>query len=192
MSWSLGEVKALAIKAAHGVGMPWGMADEAGYAARWLQANHAPGLAALASYLQWRDGLDEIDYGLCPISLGTAIMDAQRDVPSHLGRVRQPLLLAPYLAGTVPAGVALNWDENTMIVSEAGLATTAPRDALLTTESDCETSPAMSQIGLTAMRVPGSEAEAIEVLEHFAHRTYAPATEASRLSGAGAGTTDND
>jgi len=32
----------------------------------------------------------------------------------------------------------------------------------------------------------------VDVLIRFAARTYAPATEASRLSGAGAGTTDND
>jgi len=34
--------------------------------------------------------------------------------------------------------------------------------------------------------------EQLQTLKGFAHRTYAPATEASRLSGAGAGTTDND
>ena len=35
-------------------------------------------------------------------------------------------------------------------------------------------------------------AEAINILESFAHKTYAPATEASRIAGAGAGLTDND
>ena len=39
---------------------------------------------------------------------------------------------------------------------------------------------------------PGKEADAIQRLTAFAARTYAPATEASRLSGAGAGTSDND
>jgi hypothetical protein len=32
----------------------------------------------------------------------------------------------------------------------------------------------------------------LETLKQYAHRTYAPATELSRLSGAGAGTSDND
>jgi len=192
MSWSLGEVKALAVKAARGGGMPWGMADEAGFAVRWLQANKAPGLAALASYLDWRDGLGEPDYDLCPISLGTAIMDAQRDVPSNLGRVRQPLLLAPYLAGSMPSGLSLTWDATEIVVSKVGLVTTASRAVLLTSEAHCQTFPAKAQAGETAMRAPDSEAEAIKLLEHFAQRTYAPATEASRLSGAGAGTTDNE
>ena len=41
-------------------------------------------------------------------------------------------------------------------------------------------------------RIPDTDAPSIDVLVLFAARTYAPATEASRLSGAGAGTTDND
>lgn len=37
-----------------------------------------------------------------------------------------------------------------------------------------------------------ASAEAMDVLAKFAHRTYAPETEESRSSGAGAGLTDND
>ena len=44
----------------------------------------------------------------------------------------------------------------------------------------------------TASRVPANAAPHIAVLTRFASRTYAPATEASRLAGAGAGTSDND
>ncbi len=192
MSWSLGEARALAVKAARGGGMAWGMADEAGFAVRWLQANGAPGLAALASYLEWRDGLLEPNDDLCPLRRGTAIMDAQREVPSDLSHIRQPLLLAPYLAGAEPSGVALTWDETKVIISKDGFVTGASRDALLTTEAHCRTSPARAQAGATVTRIAESEAGAITLLDHFARRTYAPATEASRLSGAGAGTTDND
>ncbi|MFV1875593.1 hypothetical protein [Nioella sp.] len=35
-------------------------------------------------------------------------------------------------------------------------------------------------------------ANTVAALNAFAHRTYAPATEESRLAGAGAGLTDND
>ncbi len=192
MSWSLGEIKALAVKAARGAGMPWGMADEAGFAVRWLQARNVPGLAALARYLDWRDGLGEPDHDLCPISLGTAIMDAQRDIPSNLGLVRQPLLLAPYLASRAPSGLALRWDDTELIISEAGLVTTASRDALLTVQAHCEAAPAAGEDGETVVRVPETEVGAVALLDKYAQRTYAPATDASRLSGAGAGTTDND
>ena len=42
MSWSLGEIGALATKAARGSGMDWGLADEAGYAVKWLQRRQLP------------------------------------------------------------------------------------------------------------------------------------------------------
>jgi hypothetical protein len=192
MSWSLGEAKALAIKAARGGGMPWGMAEEAGFAVRWLQSHGAPGVAALAAYLDWRDGLAKVDHDLCPISLGTAFMDAGRGVPAHLGRVRQPLLLAPFIAACRPSGIRMQWQGVSLTLSEAGLVTDASRAQALTSEADCTTERTVAQVAHTATRVPEKEATAMAELNHFAARTYAPATEASRLSGAGAGTSDND
>ncbi len=191
MSWSLGETRALAIKAARGAGMPWGMAEEAGFAVRWLQANGAPGAAALARYLEWRDGGCEGVHDLCPIGLGTALMDAGRGVPEALGRVRQPLLLVPFVARCTPSGMALRWPGAQLIASEAGLVTDAPRETLLAEEAECEAARAVAQVFDGTTRVPEGEAAAIATLDHFAARTYAPATEASR-AGAGAGTSDND
>lgn len=192
MSWSLGEIKALAMKAARGGGMPWGMAEEAGFAVRWLQEQDAPGAAALALYLDWRDTPGAFDHDLCPICLGTALMDCGRPVPERLGRVRQPLLLAPFIASCAPSGMTLAWGEIVLILSEAGLVTDAPREALLTAEAECSANRTAARVAETVMRVPESEAQAVARLTEFAARTYAPATEASRLSGAGAGTTDND
>ena len=50
-SWSVSEASSLAIKAARGVGMPWGIAEEAGFALRWLTQSGAPGVTALCRYL---------------------------------------------------------------------------------------------------------------------------------------------
>ena len=49
--WSVSETSSLAIKAARGVGMPWGIAEEAGFALRWLTRNGAPGVVAICRYL---------------------------------------------------------------------------------------------------------------------------------------------
>ena len=192
MSWSLGEAKALAIKAARGGGMPWGMAEEAGFAVRWLQSYGLPGLEALADYLDWRDGQPPLTHDLCPIALGTALSDAGRGIPANLGKVRQPLLLAPFIALCAPSGRCLRWDGFEGVISEAGMITTAGRGVLLTEEASCTSERAVARVAATASRVPETEARAIERLNQFAARTYAPATEASRLSGAGAGTSDND
>jgi len=192
MSWSLGEAKALAIKAARGVDIPWGMAEEAGFAVHWLQSFGAPGLAALAAYLDWRDGMPAQPHDLCPISLGTAISDAGRGVPEQLGRVRHPLLLAPFIANCAPSGIALRWQAVELTLSEAGLISPSPRAALLIDETECLSERAVARVADSVARVPETESDAIERLTYYAARTYAPATEASRLSGAGAGTTDND
>ena len=53
-SWSLSETAALATKAARGAGMPWGLADETGFAVSWLHARGIAGLSALCRYLSWR------------------------------------------------------------------------------------------------------------------------------------------
>ena len=53
MSWSLGETGALALKAARGAGMTWGLAEEASEAVVWLQARGLPGVSALCRYLSW-------------------------------------------------------------------------------------------------------------------------------------------
>ena len=53
--------------------------------------------------------------------------------------------------------------------------------------------PEMFTIANTAFsRVPVTASACITVLNSFAKNTYAPATEASRLAGAGAGLDDND
>jgi hypothetical protein len=53
--------------------------------------------------------------------------------------------------------------------------------------------PAMITIANAAIpRVPVTASACITVLNSFAKNTYAPATEASRLAGAGAGLNDND
>lgn len=192
MSWSLGEAKALSIKAARGGGLPWGMAEEAGFAIHWLQSHGAPGVAALAGLLGWRDGLAKVDHDLCPICLGTAIMDAGRGVPAELGRIRQPLLLAPFIAACTPSGMQMAWKGVRLTLSEAGLVTDAGREALLIAEADCTAERGVARVAETTTRVPETEADAIAALSGFAARTYAPATDASRMSGAGAGTSDND
>ncbi|MDP4784892.1 MAG: DUF3726 domain-containing protein, partial [Alphaproteobacteria bacterium] len=72
--------------------------------------------------------------------------------------------------------------------------------AILTDSSACQIYaasddelPAMITMANDAIpRVPVTASACITVLNSFAKNTYAPATEASRLAGAGAGLNDND
>lgn len=55
MSHSLNEIAALAKRAARGAGLSWGMAEEAGRAARWLASYDLTGPALLCDVLTKND-----------------------------------------------------------------------------------------------------------------------------------------
>ena len=85
MTWSLNEYEALARKAARGVGMSWGQAEEVGKAARRLEELGVHASGQLAALLERNDGRsldslcpDALDLPwratgglLCPIAAGT-------------------------------------------------------------------------------------------------------------------------
>lgn len=120
MFCSLNEIRALAAGAARGAGLPWGVAEEAGRAARWLEARGLAGLSALDGALErlsapdwrrsfpvpegavWRAEASEIDGLLAGMTLADR---ADRPLPFAAGgalllvRVRWPLLAVPFLAG---------------------------------------------------------------------------------------------
>ncbi|MAE12157.1 MAG: hypothetical protein CMN35_02945 [SAR116 cluster bacterium] len=59
MSWSLGETAALALKAARGAGMSWGLAEETAASVVWLHSRGLPGISALCSYLGISDSISD-------------------------------------------------------------------------------------------------------------------------------------
>jgi hypothetical protein len=56
MTFSLNEVEAMGKRAARGAGRDWGIAEEAGKAARWLTARGLPGPELLAELLTRNEG----------------------------------------------------------------------------------------------------------------------------------------
>ena len=208
MSWSLRETRALAVKAAKGAGMPWGLAEEAGFAVFWLQGYGAPGAKALAEYLSWSDrpatavappppfgGQPDPSVLYCPISLGAAISDARMRAPADLGCVRAPLLLIPFVAAATTSGSqCLEWNHTEVLVSQSGFEVAPPDRPLDVVQAQCRLTTCRRELPISARstRVPETEDEHIATLEAFAARTYAPATEQSRLTGAGSNLADND
>jgi len=255
MSWSLGEIQALAIKATRGAGFSWGLAEEAGQAVRRLEQAGLPGLDALAGYLTvivsdkkplsqprsdqgWNSGVASLgtqpdsqspedlqsqwlqsviksagSKPLCPLLLGAAISDL-RIVPSGtIPDVFQPLLLAPFLVrNTGQTDIdqkqvnenhsdleicRLTFAKAELIITGTTVFTDSNREALLCERGPCQLEQAQgvsnpNKRSVTNTRVEYSEAEAVKRLNALAERTYAPATDASREAGAGAGLTDND
>ncbi len=193
MSWSLGEARALGVKAARGAGLPWGLAEEVGFALDWLQSAGAPGIEALAALLDARED-KPFDPATSPFHLGTALADGARTVPIGTFAMEQPLLLIPFLAmAKYDQPVKLQWDDVSVALSESGIERDDLSQKLFKEKAVCSLQDiSASVMPVSEIRVPDTAREAMQRLAHHAQKTYAPATEQSRLSGAGAGTSDND
>lgn len=220
MTLSFNELESLARKAARGAGMTWGLAEEAGWAARWLCERGLPGAESLAGLLSVRGDLghDAVrpqrpeavggDWraeagALCPIAAGTALCDfaggSGASPRIRTGRMTRPALLLPFAAWTAEAAAAaieVSWSGMRVELCAGEARLEAPDPAALTVDWTAAVivgSAAKACIAATdpALRADVSR-EAQEILERFAHRTYAPATQQSREAGAGAGLSDND
>ncbi len=209
MTFSLNEVVAIAKKAARGAGYSWGLAEEAGVAVRWLSMHGFDGCAALASLLERMDGATLPEHGpqlsqdvwcskhgaMCALMAGTAFADRASlhgDGEVVMRNVVAPLMFVPFVADVARMTgrpVRMRWTDTDLVTDGVDVS----GDAGSGTASDVLVSfgAAIGPPRATKTRVaPKSLVWA--VLNTFAERTYAPATEASRLKGAGAGVSDND
>ena len=109
---TLSEAESYLRKAARARGLDWGIAEEAGKAARWLAAFGLPGPETVLAHLEQLDGADYRQYIpdcsqdpwqapgglLCPIVAGAALADRSARLLDgdcfELGPTAHPLLLA--------------------------------------------------------------------------------------------------
>lgn len=191
MSFALNEIEAMAKRATRGVGYPWGLAEDAGKAARWLCAQGLDGVAVLAAALAHPPGDD------APLMIGVRLSDrayALPDAELELSAIAQPLMLLPF------AAMAARQLRSTLTVACAGAEAVTDGTHLCLSGAFPDPAAALTiRKGgqLSAPRPPSSRAtpaqESWDMLNRLAHRTYAPATEESRRLGAGgAALTDND
>ena len=207
MAYSLNEIDAMVLKAARGVGLSWGLAQEAGRAARWLTVAGIDGAALAADVLAAHDGNAQAMPGegsagwhanggpCCPLLLGAALSDRLPELTDGFAaEVRHTLFLAPFLAPfpAIPGpgkqqGVRITGAATELkVFGRCCQGHGAPQDVVSITVCDSAHPTPAPRHSATV------DAKVWALLDRFAGRTYAPATEASRLAGAGAGTTDND
>jgi uncharacterized protein DUF3726 len=211
MTYSLNEVQAMAKRAARGAGLDWGMAEEAAWATRSLCRAGLPGVAILADLLADLDpdpavgSLQDMQlpwrgHGgtLSPLRAGPALTDfaplLQRTSIS-MRAVRQPAMLLPFawaVSTQLAAQVAIRWDGGQARVGKAGLHLTGK----IPEQGDVQIAN-LSPDQTVDLTPPGHsradpDPKAWQLLGQWAHKTFAPASDASRLLGAGAGLSDND
>ncbi len=204
---SLNEAQALAKKAAKGAGINWGAAHETGRAVRWLLEQGIdpfPGLlATLDSHLGWPEaelapeGLEGELSGrhgiLSGIMVGLSLADFGIEDQSiiQMRGVVGAELIAGFIALSLDSGHACLMTDGVCSMKFSRIACQRDRPQSWRTE-----------ISISASELPSGNGDRFERaqilhyhferLEAFAHRTYAPATEASRLAGAGSALSDND
>jgi len=192
--WSLNEIQSLAQKAARGAGYDFGLAEDAGQAVRWLLARDLPGADALltACDVSGRAATEH-----CPLTVGCAWSDGLFETKDSTPRsVASPLLLVPFLSWTAQrtqTSLCASWPGAAFALSPDGGVklrgqTVNPKGA----EVRVETAIPEGLIELHEGHRASVDCAIYVALGELAGRTYAPSTEASRQSGAGAGLTDND
>ena len=209
MTFSLNEIEATAKHATRGAGYSWGLAEEAGKATRWLCAQDLDGAAGLSHLLEYGfassldchkpKALSNVWTGdelLCPLITGASLSDQAATLqtnPVQIRRLAVPLMLLPFAANVARSRHEVITVKCGEFVAATDGARASLSGALPETAEHLEVT-----LGGTLTRVnPGRtratpDPAAWDVLNRFAHRTYAPATEQSRLQGAGAGLSDND
>jgi hypothetical protein len=186
-SLSFSEVQDLCAKAARGAGLDWGLAEEAGFAARWLYARGLDGPGALLGFLEAESAENS------PLGVGTAISDRAATVSAV--PVRSPLLILPFLflaANELGRTAQLVWQGNQVFVTPTGvikghvreLASEAMADVSITFGDD-------QSVPIYKSAMTEISPKTISALTRLAMETTVPATAASRAD-AGAGGGDND
>ncbi|MCY4030502.1 MAG: DUF3726 domain-containing protein [Hyphomicrobiales bacterium] len=209
MDYSLNEIELIAKRATRGAGYVWGMAEEAAKATRWLCSRDMDGGSELARLLQrelsqnpdkhvpiniegdWKGA--EV---LCPLMVGASLSDCAarlKRAPIRTGRIASPAILLPFGANAARAlecSISLECDGFKAVTD--GIELSAPDE--FPVEVDAVSVRIGGMLGdLRAHRTRSHpDPDGWEILEAFARKTYAPATEQSRLLGAGAGLSDND
>lgn len=216
MSHSLNEIEAMSKRAARGAGLSWGMAEEAAKGTRWLSAFGLSGSGLLADLLDlndqvpfeevspvsltsdmWRAPSDRMSPLIAGASLSDCAVRLQERGAIDMAEVSFPLLAVPFAGGAalrLGVVVAVEWDGARLATDGHELCVQGSKDALEARHATKVTFTAPAE--MTGRSEPVMRADVTPQnwarLSAFAHRTFAPATEESRLLGAGAGLSDND
>jgi len=214
-NFTLAEIESYMRKSARARGLDWGIAEEAGKAARWLAAFNLRGPETLLEHLQQLSG-DEYHQHipdcsrepwqapaglLCPIITGAALADRSAQMLDgqcfRLAATSYPLLLAATVGQAARCHrrvFTTAWAEVRVSCFENGLSIEGNRDDLMLSRVEavtCQMDDLESPQQLPSTLAYAIDQDTFKRIDRLAFQTYAPATEASR-AGAGAGLTDND
>ncbi len=209
MKTSFDEIKRMSFRALDAAGAPQGVDEDSAYATAWLEASGLPGLQMLGDALDGSDlserksapepelsgAKTSVDaHGASAVFLGPGLVDTMTWLAEEHGSAARMEIAQLKHAGFLVAFVGQASGRGTELSLRALHNTDGPVDVALT--ADAGRDPEWSAL---AQRRQESYQNGIEADDDAFKRVYAysrkilvPETEESRLSGAGAGLTDND
>lgn len=190
---TLSEIRATCTKAARGAGCAWGVAEEAGLAARVLESHGLPGLGVLARLFgtERNCGTANDARATCGLRAMVTLSDrlpfTEDAVPE--GAVAGPLLLAaPLILAARESGTSftLAWEGAVLHCMPEGVVAQGALDRAVAERVTVTPAPGGAGQGAG----PDWRSRAVDHgdwtrLEALAARTLVPETEASRAAGAG-------
>jgi hypothetical protein len=190
---SLNEVETLAHKAARGAGLPWGVAEDTGRAAAWISRRFGDWAEPLLALLETAPPPEE-----SPLLLAGWLADAA--APRRIARVARPLWALPGLLTTTTRPVSIFFENAEVRCNPCeGASATVPAEALaalpvgsLTVASASAPLPPLPCALNKRFRRSLVALADWQRLDALAQRTYVPASDRSRRSGAGAGVLDDE
>lgn len=215
---SIGEISALVQKAARGVGMPVGLAQEAGWAAAWLARRRLPAAEVAATFFetmgQWDYSIHaparfyaaggivaSTETGLCPVMAGSTISDefvVWKDNVIHIHRLLSPALLLPFaarLSESTGSTIRVDWEETRIEVTPESVVVHGDPSAVGIDFAKWVVIRRGTQDN-SSKQVPSLRAHchsaAWQRLNNLAHRTRVPASSYSREAGAGESRIDDE
>jgi hypothetical protein len=192
---SLNEIDTAVKRAARGAGLSWGLAEDAGKAARLLAARGVCGLDLVLRALRAEDsGRPEES----PFRIGPALCDgafaARPDGSIHIGPVRDPVMLAGYaalLAISTGRALCVSWPDCDVLL-DAGATQVRGAGLGATVAPQVRVAPVPAVVGRDRGARSETDEETWSALLALGERTFVPASAQSRATGAGAGLSDND
>lgn len=202
--YSLSEIRALCIKAARGAGFSWGLAEEAGAIAFWLESQGLQGATAIARYLTvatqeklrlpnskspswaWDDGY------VCGLQAASYLSDlgviALEDGGKSVDKITMPVLMIPAcqrISNMCGEAICVNWQGATFLIESnkivhGGSSIYTPKISQVQISLGREN----FQADLARHIVPPPVVD-WDLLFKLESKTYVPESERSRQSGAG-------
>jgi len=202
---SLNEIETTVLKAARGAGYGWGLAEEAGAAARWLAEHDLPWGASVGTVLadntvRLVGSQRAMSNPLVAATWACDDLAIDAGTPLNLTAVVAPLWLAAVVgvgSRGKPVRVSMEWPQTALLTLRGALQQAVGDLANAGPAPVCIRTRHLAGEAVVVARTPSQRGRCVEeavwrLLTDLEKRTYVPASVRSRERGAGAGISDND